>query len=177
MIRSLAVLALCPLILLACGEPAQRTITHGKVPYDLETLRRMTEGRDEIHEALGHRFVLLIYLDNLSCMACVNRDLEHLQALYRLAGHPDLAMLLVVFDPLQARTLGESPFLHGLLRSGRVPYPVVTEVARGESRLGSEFNMALVDQEQAAMVLRYTPKVTRDDWPQFEKQLTRRIHH
>jgi len=37
--------------------------------------------------------------------------------------------------------------------------------------------MALVDQEQAAMVLRYTPKVTRDDWPQFEKQLTRRIHH
>jgi hypothetical protein len=138
--------------------------------FDLDSLEHLESWRGPtLPQDAQHRYLLVIYFDQVHCRTCVQRELLELRDFYKSHGNL-LDVAVVVFDPATLST-GRHPFLHDMKRVGAIPGPILLERVKGEADLGNQFNISLIDRERHQIRLNYFPRTEIEGWSEFERKL------
>ncbi|MDJ0840427.1 MAG: hypothetical protein QNK37_28210 [Acidobacteriota bacterium] len=144
--------------------------------YDTETLFQL-EAFDEIALAdhFAARYAVTAYYTEISCMSCVQRELESMRTMKERLGDR-LDFVLVTYNPGFAQNGSAGNYLLDLRRVGRIDWPILLEAEKGAASLGNRFTIALLDKQRGEIIYRYFPDSEREDlWTRFEQTVTQII--
>jgi hypothetical protein len=141
----LAIIFLAILFLVNRGNDRRLGIDRSSRPFPLEKLHALTPFSGSWDQ--DGAYLLLIYMPEVSCSSCTDRDLSAIAERYQKPGYP----WLMVTGP------GKLHYLKRLKRVLGLDFPVVLEEPAGHLGLHPEFRLFFLDLHQGRALVTYTP--------------------
>ncbi len=139
-----------------------RSIRELTTPFNVDALVELVPYKSDAL-AITSRYIILIYLTEVSCGACSDRELISISKEYQNRGYP----FLLVAGP------SKSFYLRNMKRVLKLQFPMALEAYGGQLGLPSKFNISLIDIEKRMVTLRYIPEPGPDSTSQLHRFLTK----
>lgn len=153
------------LLLSCCGDKAVET-------YDITRLASLKTFGGAIPDQVFSEYLVVFYFQGIDCDYCIKRELKYIGDFLK-EGQDHLSGIVVTHYDEHSGHI--ALMLRDFQRIGKLAIPVLVEETLGQAGLGTQIRVALIDLENGSVVTSYHPEFSRDQWPEFERDVLQRI--